>query len=314
MGGVACEEEPPVSHRLADVAAHPRDPFLEDRPLVERPAFETEARLQLVPDAVVRPLGDLLVRAALHVETAELRRAEAQERESALVVRVDELVVRRRDRGEDSEPAELVLARELGQHACRNARAADPVEPVAARDHVAFELVVAALVPVPNERTVGLEVVHRDVRRLEVEISTGLEAETDQVLDDLGLTVDDDRPSVGEVAQRDAVPFTCELQFDAVVHEALAQHALARAGRDEEVDDRLLEDAGADACLDVLAAPILQDHRVDALQVQEVSERESRWACTDDPYSGAGSAQVAPSSSSTCWAIANAPFAAGTPQ
>ena len=76
---------------------------------MERPAFETEARLQLVPDAVVRPLGDLLVRAALHVETAELRRAEAQERESALVVRVDELVVRRRDRGEDPEPAELVL-------------------------------------------------------------------------------------------------------------------------------------------------------------------------------------------------------------
>ena len=61
------------------------------------------------------------------------------------------------------------------------------------------------------------------------------------------------------------MPFTCELQLDAVVHEALAQHALARAGRDEEVDDRLLEDAGADACLDVLAAPVFQDHRVDVL-------------------------------------------------
>ena len=83
---------------------------------------------------------------------------------------------------------------------------------------------------------------------------------------------------------------------------------------DEEVDDRLLEDAGADACLDVLAAPVLQDHRVDALAVQEVSERESGRACTDDPYLGAGSAQAAPSSSSTRWAIANAPFAAGTPQ
>ena len=81
---------------------------------MERPALEAEARLQLVPDAVVRPLGEVVVGAALHVETAELRRAEAQKREAALVVRVDELVVRGRDGGEDPEPAELVLARELG--------------------------------------------------------------------------------------------------------------------------------------------------------------------------------------------------------
>ena len=59
---------------------------------------------------------------------------------------------------------------------------------------------------------------------------------------------------------------------------------------------------------------LFQDHRVDALEVQEVSERESGRACADDPYLRAGSAQMAPSSSSTRWAIANAPFAAGTPQ
>jgi hypothetical protein len=62
------------------------------------------------------------------------------------------------------------------------------------------------------------------------------------------------------------------------------------------------------------AAAALEDHRVDALAVQEVSEREPGWARADDPYLGASSAQVAPSSSSTRWAIANAPFAAGTPQ
>ena len=149
---------------------------------------------------------------------------------------------------------------------------------------------------------------------VEVEGSAGLQAETDQVLDDLGLTVDDDRPPVGEVAQRDAVPLACELQLDAVMDEALALQALARAGLDEEVDDRLLEDARADACLDVLAAPVFEDHRVDVLAVQEVSERESGRACADDPDLRAGSAQAAASSSSTRWAIANAPFAAGTPQ
>ena len=229
-------------------------------------------------------------------------------------MRVDELVVRRRNRGEDPEPPELVLARELGQHTGRDARAADSVEPVAARDHVAFELVVAALVPVADERPLGLEVVHRDACNLEVERTAGLETETDQVLDDLGLPVDDDRASVSEVAQRDAVPLARELQLDAAVHEALTLQALARAGLDEEVDDRLLEDAGADSCLDVLAAPVFQDDRIDALEVQEVSEREPGRARADDPYLGAASAQSTPSSASTRWAIANAPLAAGTPQ
>ena len=120
--------------------------------------------------------AEVLVGSALEVEAAQLRGAEAEEREPALVVGVDELVVRRGDRREDPEPAERVLARELGQDARRNAPAADPVEPVAARDHVALELLVAALVPVPDPRTLGLELVHRDVRYLEVERQTRLEA------------------------------------------------------------------------------------------------------------------------------------------
>ena len=56
-----------------------------------------------------------------------------------------------------------------------------------------------------------------------------------------------------------------------VVDEPLALQPLADAGLDEQVDDRLLEDAGADARLDVLAAPVLEDDRLDALAVEEVA-------------------------------------------
>jgi hypothetical protein len=48
--------------------------------------------------------------------------------------------------------------------------------------------------------------------------------------------------------------------------------------------------------------------------VQEVSESEPCRAGADDPYLGSASGQAAPSSWSTRCAIANAPFAAGTPQ
>ena len=94
--GVAREEEPPVLHRLDDEAAHAGHALLDDRPLVQRPAGQPEPRAQLLPDALVRPLVERLVGPALEVEPRELRRAHAVEREAALVVRVDELVVRRR--------------------------------------------------------------------------------------------------------------------------------------------------------------------------------------------------------------------------
>ena len=188
------------------------------------------------------------------------------------------------------------------------------MEPVAARDHVALELLVAAPVPVPDQRTLGLEVVQRHVRDLEVEGQTRLEAKADQVLDELGLAVDHDRPPVGEVAQRDPVAFARELELDPVVDEPLPLQALTSACLHEEVDDRLLDDPCTDARLDVLAAPVFEDHRVDALALEEVAEREPRWAGADDAHLRARAAHTLPSSSRTRWAIANAPLAAGTPQ
>ncbi len=158
-------------------------------------------------------------------------------------------------------------------------------------------------------------VVHRDVRDLEVKGQTRLEAKADQVLDELGLAVDHDRAPVGEVAQRDPVALARELELDPVVDEPLALQPLARAGLHEEVDDRLLDDPGTDARLDVLATPVFEDHRVDALELEEVAERESGRTCADDAHLRARFGSAASLlSSRTRWAIANAPLAAGTPQ
>ena len=56
VGCVAGEEEPSVAHRLADIAPHAGDTLLEDRSFRERPPLQAEADLQLVPNAIVRPL------------------------------------------------------------------------------------------------------------------------------------------------------------------------------------------------------------------------------------------------------------------
>jgi hypothetical protein len=64
--------------------------------------------VQLAPDALVGPALDLLVRLALEVQAGELGRAHAVERETALVVAVDELFARGLDPRQDAEPAERV--------------------------------------------------------------------------------------------------------------------------------------------------------------------------------------------------------------
>ncbi len=78
------------------------------------------------------------------------------------------------------------------------------------------------------------------------------------------------------------MPAAAEAQFDAVVHESLALHPPAHARLHEQVHRALLENPGPDAMFDVVAAAGLDDHRLDALLVQEVREQEPRWSRTDD--------------------------------
>src|SRR4029079_19534517 len=111
--------------------------LLEDRPVVPLPPVERRAQAQLVPDPLLRPVADVLVVRRLHEVARELGRPEREEREAALVVRIHELVHRRRDPREDAEPAERILALERSR---RHRAATYAVESVAAGDHVTLEL------------------------------------------------------------------------------------------------------------------------------------------------------------------------------
>jgi hypothetical protein len=189
------------------------------------------------------------------------------------------------------------------------------VEAVAAGDEVALELVRRAVVPERDPRPLRLDPVERDAVDLEQERRARGEARLDQVLDDLRLAVDDDRLAVRQVAERDAVPLAVELELDPVVDDPLALQAIADARGDEEIGGALLEDARTDPRLDVLAASVLENDALDALALEEPREGQPGGAGPDDADLRAQPVrQPAPSSSSTRRAIANAEFAAGTPQ
>ena len=161
------------------------------------------------------------------------------------------------------------------------------MEAVAPRDDVALELLRGTLVGEEDTRPLGLDVLDPDVVDLEEEGAPGLEAGLDQVLHDLRLPVHHDRLAARQGGHVDPVPLARELQLDAVVHEPLARHPLAHAGIGEEVDDALLEHARANAGLDVLAAPVLQDHRLDPRAMEQLGERQPGRPRSDDRHLGA---------------------------
>ena len=101
-----------------------------------------------------------------------------------------------------------------------------------------------------------------------------------------------------------------ELEVDPVVDDALALHPRGHTRPLQQLDRPLLQHAGANPVLDVLAIPVLEHDRLDAGDLEQARQRQSRGAGADDadlrPHS--------PSSASTRWKTWKALFAAGTPQ
>ena len=259
---------------------------------VELPALEGEARGEVVPDPVVGPVLDLLVGVDLQVQPRDLRRAHRVQREALGVPGVDQLVGRRRGVGQDAQPGVGVGALpHLPAGALLHDRPRDAVEAVGAGDDVALEhLRVAVGVGEPDPGAVGVDVLGRDVGDLEQQRRAAVQLRLDQVLGDLGLAVDPDG-APAQLREVQLVPGAGVLQVDAAVLEALALQPVADAGLGQRVDGVLLEDAGADARLDVVAGPVLEHDGVDALQGQQPREQQTGRAGADDAYLGAHGAE-----------------------
>jgi hypothetical protein len=286
--GVAGEEQPPVLHGRGDEAAHRRDGLLRDRALLQVPSGYGQPVLQLVPDPVVGPPFDVLVGGHLQVEPADLRRAHGVQREPVLVPGVDELVGRRRHRGQDAEPGVRVTALGYRHQAGRHGIAADAVESVAAGDRVAGDLV-------PRPGRVGeaedgpgrVELGHLGIGDLELDPGPGRQPGRDRVLDDLGLGVDRHPAPAGQVTEVEVVPLPLELQVDPAVLEAFGVHPGAEADRAEQLDRPGFEQAGPLPRLAVGPAAVLDHDRVDAAQGQQVGKKQAGRPGSDDADLGA---------------------------
>ncbi len=71
------------------------------------------------------------------------------------------------------------------------------------------------------------------------------------------------------------MPGAGKADLDPVMDQALAPQPFAEAGLDQEIDAALLQHAGTDAALDMLAAALLEDDGVDPLALQQVAQQQA---------------------------------------
>ena len=143
---------------------------------------------------VVRPLVDVLVGAALQVEARELGRAQAEQREAALVVRVDELVVDGATSARMPSQPNGYSRSNVRRTPAGMRRRQTPWKPSQPATTSHSSSLLRALVREARPRPLASR--GRARSRPSTSKSSGrpgVEPRGDQVLDDLRLAVDDDR-------------------------------------------------------------------------------------------------------------------------
>ena len=78
------------------------------------------------------------------------------------------------------------------------------------------------------------------------------------------------------------VTLTFELDIDATVKQPLTVHSVADAVVAQQLRGAMLQHASANAPLDVFAAAVLQDNRIDARALEQVRQHQAGRTGTDD--------------------------------
>src|SRR5262249_29388957 len=130
------------------------------------------------------------------------------------------------------------------------------------------------------------EVMHAHLLDLEQDLPTVGEPACDQVLDHLLLAVDGNA-AADERLEIDLVQHAVHAELDTVVEHGLALEPLADAGPDQEIGRPMLDQAGADAAFDIVAAAVFEDDALDPVEMQEMRQHQPRRPRADDADLGA---------------------------
>ena len=157
------------------------------------------------------------------------------------------------------------------------------MEPVAAGDEIALQHPLGSVaIAVANRRPFAGRVDDAHGGGVKARRVADTHVLGDEVFDHLVLAVDHDALA-GQVGEVEVMTAPGEAQIDAVVDEPFASHARTDAQRVEQIDRAVLEHAGADALLAVLAAARLENDRRDPGPAQQQRQDQTGRTGADDP-------------------------------
>jgi hypothetical protein len=161
------------------------------------------------------------------------------------------------------------------------------VKTIAASDEVARQLLRHSVLFKSDSRLAAVKSVDLYARGFENDLPVGCQARRNQILDHFVLGINHHALAASQFTKIDAVPTATEAQLNAAMKKALAMQAFANPSLGQQIDSSLLQNSGANARLDVLAARRFEDYGLYALQMQKVREHQTGWACSNDSDLGA---------------------------
>ncbi len=133
----------------------------------------------------------------------------------------------------------------------------------------------------PDDRRIGRYSVEAHIAHLEQDILALFDQLGEQILHHLLLLVDrhalpDQRPEI------DVMEPAARAEIDPVVEHALLEQARSGADLDQKIVRPLLDQAGADAVLDIGAAAVFEHDRLHAGPAQQERQHETRGTRSDN--------------------------------
>jgi hypothetical protein len=98
------------------------------------------------------------------------------------------------------------------------------------------------------------------------------------------LGIDHDRLAARERRKVDALVAPIKAEDDSFVTKPFLHHPLADTYLVHKIDRTLFKHARPDDGFDVVTTVSFENHRLDALQVQDVRQQEASWTGTDNSY------------------------------
>ena len=191
-------------------------------------------------------------------------------RKPVLVVAIDQLGMGRHF-GQDTEPAERIVAFERLHRVLGNRRVADAVRPVAAGDDIAIDPEHRAVLAVRHVRPLARDIVQAHIFGFEHEFKIALLRRIEHVLHHFGLPVDGDEGS-GQRLEVDVAGFAVEQDRRARVRKPFAAQPSIQPEPPHRLDRDAVEHARAHAALDIVAAAPFEDHGFDAGTAQQMGQ------------------------------------------